>query len=73
MEDTMLIQLTNKKAFKLLYDMEELELIKVLKKNIAVTPTKGKLSDKYKGSLTKEKGKELNEHVNQMRNEWNSI
>lgn len=55
MEDTMLIQLTNKKAARLLHDMEDLELIKVLQENITV-PTKGKLSDKYKGIFTKEEG-----------------
>lgn len=72
MEDTMLIQLTNKKAARLLHDMEDLELIKVLQENITV-PTKGKLSDKYKGIFTKEEGQQLNEHVQQMRSEWNSI
>jgi hypothetical protein len=72
MEDTMLIQLTNKKAAQLLHDMEDLELIKVLQENIAV-PTKGKLSDKYRGIFTKEEGQQLNEHVQQMRSEWNSI
>lgn len=32
-----------------------------------------KLSDKYKGSITKEQGQDLNNHIKQMRNEWNSI
>jgi hypothetical protein len=72
MEDTMLIQLTNKKAARLLHDMEDLKLIKVLQENIA-TPLKGKLSDKYKGIFTKEEGQQLNEHIQQMRSEWNSI
>jgi hypothetical protein len=72
MEDTMLIQLTNIKAVRLLHDMEDLELIKVLQENIT-TPTKGKLSDKYKGIFTKEEGQQLNEHIQQMRSEWNSI
>ena len=72
MEDTMLIQLTNKKAARLLHDMQDLELIKVLQENIA-TPQKGKLSDKYKGIFTKEEGQQLNEHIQQMRSEWNSI
>jgi hypothetical protein len=72
MEDTMLIQLTNKKAARLLHDMQDLELIKVLQENIA-TPSKEKLSNKYKGIFTKEEGKQLNEHIQQMRNEWNNI
>jgi hypothetical protein len=61
MEDTMLIQLTNKKAAGLLHEMEDLELIKVLEENIH-TPTdaKIKLSNKYKGIISKEQGQSLN-------------
>ncbi|TAE10484.1 MAG: hypothetical protein EAY72_11460 [Bacteroidetes bacterium] len=67
----MLIQLTNQKAAGLLHELEELHLIKVLQENI--TTAKPKLSEKYKGSISKEQGKELNEHIKQMRSEWNSI
>ncbi len=71
MENTMLIQLTNQKAAGLIRELEELHLIKVLKENIE--PIQTKLSDKYKGSISKEEGKQLNDHINQMRSEWNSI
>lgn len=66
--DTVLIQLTNHKALALLKELEELHIIKVLKTD--VTQTK-KLSEKYKGILTKDEGKQLNDHIQQMRNEWN--
>ncbi len=69
--DTMLIQLTNQKAAGLLHELEQLNLIKVLKENI--TAEQPKLSEKYKGILTKEQGQNLNEHIRQMRNEWNNI
>lgn len=69
--DTLLIQVTNQKAIGLLHELEELHLIKVLKGN--VSPPRIKLSDKYKGIISKEEGKELNEHVKQMRNEWSGI
>ena len=36
-------------------------------------PQKVKLSDKYKGIISKEQGQDLNEHVKQMRSEWNTI
>ena len=69
--ETMLIQLTNPKASGLLHELEELHLIKVLKENIGnATP---KLSDKYKGFVTKEEGQKLNDHIQQMRNEWNNF
>ena len=71
MDDTMLIQITNQKARGLLRELEELHLIKVLKENYS--PTQSKLSDKYKGMISKEEGLKLNEHINQMRSEWNSI
>jgi hypothetical protein len=71
MDNTMLIQVTNQKAVRLLHEMQELHLIKVLKENF--TPVKQKLSDKYKGIITKEQGQNLNEHIKQMRSEWNSI
>ncbi|RKD17122.1 hypothetical protein BCY91_02965 [Pelobium manganitolerans] len=71
MDNTMLIQLTNEKAIGLLHELEELRLIKVLKENIA--PAKATLSEKYKGILSKEQGQNLNEHIQQMRSEWNNI
>lgn len=69
--DTMLIQVTNQKAVGLLHELEELHLIKVLKENI--DPNKPKLSDRYRGILSKEEGEKLNEHIKQMRSEWNAI
>jgi hypothetical protein len=71
MENTMLIQLTNQKAVGLLHELEELHLIKVLKENIE--PVKTKLSDKYKGFISKEEGQQLNDHIKHMRSEWNGI
>ncbi|MBK7505213.1 MAG: hypothetical protein IPI52_09175 [Bacteroidetes bacterium] len=71
MENTMLIQLTNQKAIGLLHELEELQLIKVLKENIA--PTNIKLSEKYRGVFTKKEAKSFNEHTQQMRKEWDNI
>lgn len=34
---------------------------------------KKRLSDKYRGILSKEQGQSLNEHIKEMRSEWNSI
>lgn len=69
--DTMLIQLINHKAAGLLHELEQLHLIKVLNENIE--SSKLKLSEKYNGIITKKEGEKLNEHIQQMRNEWNSI
>lgn len=67
----MLIQLTNEKAAGLLHELEELQLIKVIKQNISADKTK--LSEKYRGIISKEQGNNLKEHIKQMRNEWNNI
>ena len=70
MENTMLIQLTNEKAAGLLHELEELQLIKVIKENTSTTGSK--LSEKYKGIISKEQGKLLHKHIKQMRSEWNN-
>lgn len=71
MENTMLIQLTNQKAIGLLHELEELNLIKVLKENIV--PPKTKLSEKYKGVFSKEDAQNFNQHTQAMRKEWDNI
>lgn len=70
MNNTMTIKITNNKAVKILHDLEELNLIEVISDE--ATPSKGKMSDKYRGSISKEAGLELNQHIKQMRNEWHN-
>jgi hypothetical protein len=69
--DTMLIELTNHQATGLLHELEALRLIKILRGNI--TPVSPRLSDKYRGIMTREQGEDLKRHINEMRNEWDSI
>jgi len=69
--ETLLIELTNQKAAGLLHELEELQLIKVLKQDN--TGEKPRLSDKYRGIISKQQGLALNEHIEQMRSEWNNI
>ena len=67
--NTMLIELTNNKAARLLQDLEDLHIIKVLKKSVEV---KQKLSEKYAGKLPSDIADELQNYVKQSRNEWNN-
>jgi hypothetical protein len=69
--DTMLIELTNQKATGVLHELEELNLIRIVRVNVA--PVREKLSGKYRGMLTRREGVQLKDHINQMRDEWNSI
>jgi hypothetical protein len=67
--ETVLIQINNNKAYKLLEDLEDLHIIKVLKKSI---DPQQKLSEKYAGTLPSEIADELQNYVNQSRKEWNN-
>jgi hypothetical protein len=41
--------------------------------HLSADTSKAKLSDKYRGILSKAEGQKLNGHIKQMRNEWNNI
>lgn len=64
--NTIKVDLLNNTALQLLRDLEALHIIR-----LHVPENKGKirLSDKYRGVLSKEEGESLNEHVRQMRSE----
>lgn len=67
--DTVIIQLTTPKTMRLLLELEDLHLLRVLKKNIS---EKTKLSDKYAGKLPINIADDLQNHIQQSRNEWES-
>lgn len=71
MEDTLHIEITNQKAKRLIQDLVDLDLIKVIPQENDNRKTK--LSDKYRGILTEEEGKSLQSHIKEMRSEWNNI
>lgn len=65
--ETVLIQINNSKAYKLLEDLEDLNLITLLKRS---TYSDQKLSEKYSGKLPSEVAEELQEFVSHGRDEW---
>jgi len=67
--ETVLIQINNSKAYKLLEALEDLNILKVLKKSTLPQP---KLSEKYKGVFSEEDAKSFNEHTKTMRKEWDN-
>lgn len=67
--ETVLIQINNAKAYKLLEDLEDLHILKVLKKSIE---PQQKLSEKYAGKLPSDVADELQNYVSQSRKEWNN-
>jgi hypothetical protein len=69
MMGTVLIQINNDKAYRLLQDLEDLDIIKVLKKD---TQSHEKLSEKYAGKLPSNVADDLQNYVTQSRNEWDN-
>lgn len=67
--ETVLIQINSAKAYKLLEDLEDLQIIKVLKKSIQ---PQQKLSEKYAGKLPSDIADEIQNFVNESRSEWNT-
>jgi hypothetical protein len=67
--ETVLIQINNDKAYRLLEDLEDLNLITMLRER---AEPKQKLSDKYAGQLPGDIADELQNYVSQSRNEWNN-
>lgn len=66
--ETLFIELTNPKARNLLQELEELHLIKVIKKGDSVEQ---KPSRKLRGSISAEATQAFNEEIDKSRNEWN--
>lgn len=65
--ETVLIQIKNRKAYKLLKDLEGLSIIKVLKRSVQ---SNQKLSEKYAGKLPSDIADELQNYTDQSRKEW---
>ncbi len=65
--ETVLVQITDIKAYKLLKDLEDLNILKVIKKN---KEHHGKLSEKYAGKLPPDLADEIQNYITQGRNEW---
>lgn len=71
--DTLLIQLTNNKAYRLLQDLEDLDLIKVLGKKDKSSTTENKSDTaKFRGALqlSPEQYANVQQHAKEIRNEW---
>jgi hypothetical protein len=68
MKDILHIEIKNPKVKELLSQLEEMEWIKVLNEG-SVQPVSIELK-KFRGILTKEQGKELQKHIQTLRNEW---
>lgn len=67
--DTVVIQITSPRTMNLLHELEELHLLKVLKKS---STGEKRISDKYAGKLPSIIASDLQKHIEKSRNEWDS-
>jgi len=65
--ETVLIQINNNKAYKILENLEKLHILKVVKKS-KKQPLP--LSEKYACKLTSKTADELQDYVNESREQW---
>lgn len=71
--ETYLIELTNNNAYRLLRELEDLKIIKVLKKEKNIRKEAGKnKTARFRGTLTlsDEQYKNFQQHAKDIRNEW---
>lgn len=66
---TVTIDILNSKAVKLLQDMELLQLIR-LRREQSGSETAIDWSAKYKGTMTKQSLTDIDNQLNELRNEW---
>jgi len=61
--DTLIIELTNHKAYKLIKELEELHLIKVIKKQTKLSLLRNKVKSPMESAA-------IDEQLDKLRNEW---
>ncbi|GGE54950.1 hypothetical protein EV200_102621 [Pedobacter psychrotolerans] len=67
--DTVLLEITNEKAYKLIQDLEALDIVKILEKN---AKPKESLSKRFAGSLnlTDQQYEDFQQHIIDSKSEW---
>jgi hypothetical protein len=66
---TLTLDIINDKAIQLLYDLEGLQLIRIHNQKSQIE-NRVDFVKKYKGSMTKQSIQDIDQQINEMRNEW---
>jgi hypothetical protein len=67
--ETLTVELNNPKAFSLLKELEELALLRIVKKQ----PRTGNMADLLSGCISGEQAVLMNNELKQMREEWERV
>jgi len=63
---TIVVEINDNKAYKILKNLEELQLIKILKQTVSASPK----PKNYAGALPAEIADQLQDYVSESRSEW---
>jgi hypothetical protein len=67
--ETLLIEIRNPKGMNLIRDLEEMDIIKILKREEAPKSSQ-KLSELLRGSISAEEAEKFNQYIQESRKEW---
>jgi len=67
---TAVIEIKNDLAYGFLYNLERMNVLRVVSRQDTQNSNRQKLSQRFAGSLSSERVDELQKELNQMRNEW---
>ncbi|MFD2285705.1 hypothetical protein GJU39_08660 [Pedobacter petrophilus] len=67
---TVTLDILNDKAINLLKDLELLNIIRFRKDSANIQSSNGDLISKYKGAMQKQSLSEIDQQINDIRNEW---
>jgi len=67
---TAIIEIKNDIAYNFLYNLERMNLLRIVSRKNVSENKKQKLSERLAGSLSSERVDELQEELKKMRNEW---
>jgi len=67
---TAVIEVKDEMAYSFLYNLERMNLLRVVSRRNELKGNRQKLSERFAGSLSGERVNELQEELKNMRNEW---
>ena len=67
---TAVIEIKNDIAYNFLYNLERMNLLRVVSRKNELGSKRQKLSERFAGSLSSERAEELQEELKNMRQEW---
>ena len=67
---TAVIEIKNDLAYGFLYNLERMDVLRVISRQNAQNSNSQKLSQRFAGTLSSERVDELQKELNEMRNEW---